>query len=171
MKATIINGTIKIGLPKIYQGGKATYIGDFHLQSDEIHREEGFYPVVVPNYDPDLQQPGEIYFDEEKEVFTYPVINLVIDLETERLQKQAEFDEIIEREMTPALMFGVIEKLALGEPIPQEMKDKITSLRDRERQVKLLMNTINDPVKMRKFSFDRAEIEESKEGLKSGRKM
>jgi hypothetical protein len=61
MKAKIINGKIKIGLPRVYNGITGTYPGGFHLLSDNIHNQEGFYEIVEPVYNQQLQMLGEIY--------------------------------------------------------------------------------------------------------------
>jgi len=73
--------------------------------------------------------------------------------------------------MMDALKIGVLEKLVLGEPIAQETKDKVIALRSREAAVITLMNRVTDPKVLRKFGFDRTEIEEDKKTLKAGRKI
>ena len=60
--------------------------------------------------DPDIQKLGDIYFDQANEIFTYPVVNLVLDIEAIRTEKHAEFTQIVEVEMTDALTIGVLEK-------------------------------------------------------------
>jgi len=102
MKARIENGQIKIynTLPKIYNGITGCYPGNFHLQSDEIHRQEGFIPVVTPIFDPETpetQKLGEIYFDETNDIFTYPVNNIVFDLEQLRQQRLNEFSQVLDQ--------------------------------------------------------------------------
>ena len=72
--------------------------------------------------------------------------------------------------MMDALKIGVLEKLVLGEPIAQETKDKVIALRSREAAVVTLINRVSDPKVLRKFGFDRTEIEADKAELKSSRK-
>ena len=71
IKARLENGTIKryVEMPKYW----AHYAGNFAEQSDEVHESFGFYPVHFPEFDPQLQTRGEIYWDEVNSVFTYPV--------------------------------------------------------------------------------------------------
>jgi len=157
MKAKIINSKIVRGLPKYYKH----WAGNFDEQTTVIHESEGFYEIEIPVIDSDLQKKGEFFFDEKNKVFTQPVVDLVIDLETERTKKLKEFEQIIETEMMDALKIGVLEKLALGEPVAQETKDKLLALRSREAAVIRLMNSVSDPKALRKFGFDRTEIEEN----------
>ena len=173
MKARVENNKIVTyhKLPAVFHGITGTYPGGFHLQPDEIHRTEGFFPVLVPEYNPDEYRLGTLYFDESKQAFTYELVQVVYDLETIRQQKLDEFNTIIEEEMTTALNIGVIEKLAMREEIPAEIKEKITALRVREAEVKGIINDLQDKGALIRFSFDRTEIEQSKQDLKSGRKL
>ena len=168
MKARIENGQIKrySKIPEYWKN----HIGFDKLET-AIHEAEGFFEVVVPVLDYDIQKLGEIYFDEINKLFTYSVIDLVLDIETIREQKHEEFTRIVEGEMTDALKIGVLEKLALGEAIPTETKDKVIALRERETEVKELIDSIQDAVILKKFSFDRTEIEADKEELKAARKL
>ena len=71
MKAIKTNGKIKVytKLPKNWKN-----FSGFENASKELLEQEGFFDVVEPVYDQELQRLGEIYFDETKKVFTYPVI-------------------------------------------------------------------------------------------------
>lgn len=168
MKANRVDGNIKIFkvLPRTWKNHD-----NFRNASDLLLRAEGFLEVIIPEYDPELQKLSETYKDELNNVYTYDVIELEIDLETERTNKLKEFEQIVEGEMMDALKVGVLEKLVLGEPISQETKDKVTALRERETAVITLINQITDPKILRKFGFDREEIEADKAILKSTRKI
>jgi len=168
MKANLINGVIE-KFSKIPENWK-NYCG-FDKLGDVIHQLEGFFEIIFPIYDPDLKEIGQLQFDEIHNVFSYPITDIILDLEEIRLQKHAEFKEIVEGEMTDALKIGVLEKLALGETIPQETIDKIISLREREIQVKNLIDGIHDAKILKKFKFDRTEIEADKDELKAARKL
>lgn len=168
MIGIIINGEIK-KFSKIPENWK-NHCG-FNKLETAVHQEAGFFEILNPIYDTDLKEIGQLAFDEIHNVFSYPTTDIVLNLEEIRLQKHAEFAEIVEGEMTDALKIGVLEKLALGEPIPQETIDKIISLRQREQEVKTLIDNIQDPVQLKKFKFDRIEIEADKDELKSARKL
>ena len=77
MKAIDINGEIKIysQLPKSW----GNIIGGFNTLSDEEAKEYGFYDVVSPDYDNAVKILGDIYFNEDNEVFTYSVENIVFN--------------------------------------------------------------------------------------------
>ena len=64
MKAIEINGEIKIynTLPKSWEGNKH-YVGGFNNLSNEELKEEGFYDVIVPDYDSNIKKLSDIYFD------------------------------------------------------------------------------------------------------------
>lgn len=73
MKARIEEGQIKIygTLPKDFK-----HYLNFAQADETLLKAEGFYDVVMPEYDPENQKLGDIFFDEENEIFTYPVVSL-----------------------------------------------------------------------------------------------
>jgi len=87
MKAIQINNKIKVysKLPKTWKNHL-----NFEKASVELQQQEGFFDVVQPAVDTELQHLGEIYWDEVNQVFTYPVIN-----KTQK-ELQAEIDARIE---------------------------------------------------------------------------
>jgi hypothetical protein len=168
MKAILVDGNIKLFkvLPRTWK-----HHDNFRKASVELLEAEGFLEVLIPEYDTELQKLSEIYKDEANNLYTYDVVDLEIDIDTERARKIKEFETIVEGEMMDALKIGVLEKIVLGESVPQETKDKVTALRERETAVVTLMNQITDPKALRKFRFDRTEIEADKAILKSARKI
>lgn len=69
MKGINLNGTIKT-----YNSVPKTWGKNIGLQyaSDSELEEIGFYDIVIPSTT-DSQQLGDIYFDDDNNVFTYPV--------------------------------------------------------------------------------------------------
>jgi len=69
MKGININGIIKT-----YSSVPKTWGKNIGLQyaSDSELEEIGFYDIVIPNTT-GSQQLGDIYFDDENDVFTYPI--------------------------------------------------------------------------------------------------
>ena len=68
-------------LPKNYSSQTlGVPIVDFSTMSEEIHQSEGFFDVVTPEPDFYTQKLGEIYFDDAKGIFTYPVLQLEVPL-------------------------------------------------------------------------------------------
>lgn len=64
---------------------------NFRMAPGSVQQSLGFYELVLPVYDPDLQVLGNIYFDSQNQVFTYPVINKTVE------QLSAEKEEILEQ--------------------------------------------------------------------------
>ena len=72
MKANNIDGQIRIfyQLPNEWKS-----FLNFSKADEATLKEEGFFDLITPEYDPRIQSLGEIYFDEQDEIFTYPVLN------------------------------------------------------------------------------------------------
>ena len=174
MKALIINNEIKqrfSNTPKFLK--EFAHVQRLDLLDEQELADRGISIVEIeePEFDNEVEELVNERFDSALNKVVYDVADLPIDLETERTQKLKEFEQIIENEMMDALKIGVLEKLALGEPVAQETKDKVIALRSREAAVITLMNRISDPKSLRKFGFDREEIEDDKAELKSARKI
>ena len=73
MKAIQINGAIKryTTIPKAW----GNTIGGFNLLSSTEWEAAGFYDVVSPSYDSATQYLGDLEWDGDASVFTYPVID------------------------------------------------------------------------------------------------
>ena len=73
MKAIQINGAIKryTSIPKAW----GNVIGGFDLLSSTEWEDAGFYDVVSPSYDSATQHLGDLEWDADSSVFTYPVID------------------------------------------------------------------------------------------------
>lgn len=77
MWAKLENNMIRVypQLPNKYVSGDLNVAGGFDKLTDEIHRQEGFFPLVEPAHG-ENEKLGVLFFDEENQVFTYPVIPL-----------------------------------------------------------------------------------------------
>ena len=174
MKALIINGSIKRTFPTVPK-----FLKEFpHIQRPDLLNEQElivrgikFVEIDEPSFDKETERLVNERYDSVSNKVIYDVSDIDIDLETERAKKHKEFENILYRDMTPALMFAVIEKLAFGDPIPPELIATLTALRTREAQVTTDIDAITDPKLMRKFKFNQVEIEQGKEALKSARKL
>ena len=71
MKAIETNGQINTydKLPSSW----GNVLGGFDLLSDEELKEYGFYDVVIPDWDSNIQELGDLYFDNANETFTKDV--------------------------------------------------------------------------------------------------
>ncbi len=76
MWAKTINEKIKVftTLPNKYVSGNLNVAGGFDKLTDEIHRQEGFYPLIEPTYNPETEHLGALYFDDVNQVFTYDLV-------------------------------------------------------------------------------------------------
>ena len=89
MKAIQINGAIKryTTIPKAW----GNTIGGFDLLSSTEWEAAGFYDVVSPSYDSATQYLGDLEWDGDASVFTYPVIDrtwsqTVAELKTSKIE-------------------------------------------------------------------------------------
>lgn len=76
MKARIESGKVVKyrQIPSEWNGIKH-YIGGFHNAPVEEHEAEGFFDVITPSYNYNIQELGSIEWDSDNSVFTYPVEN------------------------------------------------------------------------------------------------
>ena len=156
MKARIENGQIKIYniLPKTYNGITSCYPGDFHLQSDDIHSQEGFKPVIIPTFDSQRQELGELYYNETEDIFTYPVIDKVLDLEVLRQQKQNELSAVMDE-------FAVLItrcKLIHGED-NADLNNAIEQTRQMKDQTLTNLNAITTIDEMLIFEIEKEDVD------------
>lgn len=167
MKARREKGIIKQGLPKYYKH----WAGNFDTQPVEVHEKEGFFDLVLPDgFDEELQVLGDIFFDTENNYFTYPVLDIEIDLEAEKTTRKAELKQAVENELMAALGVGALEHLILDGAVPQSFKDIVINLRAWEAQIYAQIDAFTDEKEMKKFKIKEEDVNSAKETLKAGRK-
>jgi hypothetical protein len=73
MKAIQIDGAIKrfTTIPKAW----GNVICGYDTLSSSVWEEAGFYDVVTPSYDSNTQYLGDLEWDADNSVFTYPIID------------------------------------------------------------------------------------------------
>jgi hypothetical protein len=174
MKALIINDQIQLRfqeVPKFLKQFRNVQRPDLLNEQELAERNIHIVEIDEPEFDFEVEELQNERFELELNKVIFDVVDLEIDIETERAKKIKEFETIVEGEMMDALKIGVLEKLVLGEAVPQETKNKVIALRERETVVITLINQITDPKALRKFKFDRTEIDADKAILKSARKI
>jgi len=89
MVAIQINGKIKqfSSIPKSWKN----VICGYDTLSSDVWEEAGFYNVVTPSYDSAIQKLGDIEWDSDNNVFTYPVVSLtwsqtVAEMKTSKIE-------------------------------------------------------------------------------------
>lgn len=113
MKAIKINGKIKVytKLPKNWKN-----FSGFENASPELLAQEGFFDVVEPTYDQELQRLGEIFFDEMKKVFTYPIVNILQkELDDRKSCKLENLDNQFDQNAAKRLLRKVAEPILTDE--------------------------------------------------------
>jgi len=125
MKAINVNGTIKT-----YTNLKS-FGGAIGLQyaSDSDLEAMGFYDVVTPSVNPS-QELGDIEWDADNNVFTYPVVNKVFSetLSDLREQKIENLKSIYNVKLSKTDWY-VHRKAELGTAIPQDVLDARAAFR------------------------------------------
>lgn len=134
MYAIDINGEIKTynSLPKSW----GNIIAGFNNLSDEEAQSYGFYNVVMPNHNSNIESIGDIYFDSDNSVFTYPVNNKTWDESLSEL-KSNKIDAL--RDYTNNKLaetdWYVIRNAERSIDIPQDVQDaRSTILSDHDTQ-------------------------------------
>ena len=127
MKAIQINGAIKryTTIPKAW----GNVIGGFNLLSSSDWEAAGFYDVVSPSYDSATQYLGDLEWDGDASVFTYPVIDrtwsqTVAELKTSKIEN---LKSIYGRKLSETDWY--IIRAQEGIAAPQEITDARAALR------------------------------------------
>ena len=127
MKAIQINGAIKryTTIPKAW----GNVIGGFNLLSSSDWEAAGFYDVVSPSYDSATQYLGDLEWDGDASVFTYPVIDrtwsqTVAELKTSKIEN---LKSIYGRKLSETDWY--IIRAQEGIAAPQEIIDARAALR------------------------------------------
>lgn len=92
MKAKLINGNIitYTQLPKTYTKSDGSVVLNFHKSDTSELEAEGFYDIVKPSYNPLIQDRGGLQWDEENNIFTYPITDKDFDATYEELDEDGE---------------------------------------------------------------------------------
>lgn len=167
MKARLENGKIKLygSLPTRYRSDNLNIAGGFEKMGSEVHEAEGFFDLVLPVYDNDVEQFGEIYFDEANQVYTYPIEDIILPtLEEAKATKIAELKSSV-TELYQSVQAYITEKQIHDEIIPSGVKTKIKSIRLKYNEFKTEINALQTVVEVVKFKLPYDVIENLKSQL------
>ena len=127
MKAIQIDGAIKrfTTIPKAW----GNVICGYDTLSSSIWEEAGFYDVVTPSYDSNTQYLGDLEFDSDNSVFTYPIIDrtwsqTVAELKTSKIEN---LKSIYNRKLSETDWY--IIRAQEGIAAPQDIIDARAALR------------------------------------------
>jgi len=110
-------------LPKVWTDENGTHLNITDGSS------YGFYPVVTPEYNNSTQSLGDIEWDADASVFTYPVIDKVWTQAIEEMKeaKIANLKSIYNTELSKTDWY-YIRLIALETAVPQNVIDKRAQL-------------------------------------------
>jgi hypothetical protein len=154
MRANNINGEIKLfnTLPSTWNG-KKHYMGGFASSPVEVLEEEGFYEVVDPQYDPAIEELGELYLEDNK--YYYTVIqktwsetlaelkeNKINDLNNNTQYKLQETD------------WYYIRKLDRNIDVPQQVEDERAIILNNHNDHETAINALTKKTDVVKYEFE-----------------
>ena len=126
MVAIDINGTIKTysSIPKSW----GNQIGVNYLSESE-QNTLGFFNVVTPSTNPS-QQLGDIYFDDDNDVFTYPVESITFSQTVSELKEEkiANLKDLYNRQLAKTDWI-IVRDQELGDTTDQTILDDRAQLR------------------------------------------
>lgn len=151
MKAVQINGSIKTYsiTPKTW----GNVIGGFDLLSDSDLQSYGFYDIVIPEYNSSTQTLGDIEFDSDNNVYTYPVQNLTWSETLSELKeaKIASLKSIYKSKLAETDWY--IIRAQEGVAAPQEILDARATLRTECDTHEAAINALTTKAKVAEYQF------------------
>ena len=154
MRANNINGEIKIynKLPN-YWNGKKHYVGGFASSPVEVLEEEGFYEVVDPQYDPAIEELGELYLEDNK--YYYTVIQKTFDQTLAELKERKinnlQHNTNIKLAKTD---WYYIRKLDRNIDVPQEVEDQRAIILNNHNDHETAINALTKKADVVKYEFE-----------------
>lgn len=131
MKARLESGkVVKYSrIPSEWKGTKH-YIGGFHNATTEELEAEGFFDVIVPDYDSVIQEIDNLHFDEEQNAFVYDVSNKTISETVAELKeiKIKELKSYAYRKLSNTDWYA-IRKAENGTDIPSDIQTERDTIR------------------------------------------
>jgi hypothetical protein len=153
MKAIEKNGIITIYkvIPNIWSDEKGTVLNFKNAN----HSDYGLYDVIEPFYVPKAQLLGDIYFDEENEVFTYPVIDGDFDQEDIDNLKDSKITEIKlkSRDLLQPTDWYVIRKAERGIDIPDQIASYRLNVLNKLEEFELQIKNLNSYLEVAIYDY------------------
>ena len=153
MRAKEINGKIELfsTLPSTWNG-KKHYMGGFASSPVEVLEEEGFYEVVDSQYDPAIEELGELYLEDNK--YYYTVIQKTWS-ETLAELKENKLGAL--QNYTNSLLsktdWYYIRKLDRNIDVPQEVEDERAIILNNHNDHETAINSITKKVDVVTYEF------------------
>ena len=156
MKAKIENGQVRryIQLPKYYK----QWGGNFDIQSDIIHEQEGFYNVEDTVFDADLQNRGDLYFDNSNNVFKYTITNKILPTLAEAKALKIQELKLAVRSLYETIQAYLTEKQLHEETPAVGIVNKIKEIRTKYQNIKGQIEALLTVEDVIKFALPYAQI-------------
>jgi hypothetical protein len=153
MKAIKKGGIITIYkvIPNIWKGENGTVLNFKNAN----HSDYGLYDVIEPSYVPKAQSLGDIYFDEENQVFTYPVIDENFSIEDIDELKNSKISEIKlkARDLLQPTDWYVIRKAERNIDIPEQILSYRLSVLNKLEEFELQIKNLNSYLEVAEYDY------------------
>ena len=153
MKAIEINGEIKIynKLPNSWKG----VMGNFSKLSDEEIKEYGFYDVIMPSFDNQIEELGNMFFKESIGAYTYPVNekNILETLEQLKENKKNQLKFNIKNKLKETDWY-YIRKLQRNIDVPAEIETERNTLLSEYDVKKEEINALTQKAEVIKYELE-----------------
>lgn len=151
MKAIQIDGAIRkfTKVPNSW----GNIMGGFNNLSDTELQEYGFYNVVTPEYNSATQYLGDIEWDADNSVFTYPVIDRTWTqtLAEMKAAKIENLKAVYKRELEKTDWY--IIRAQEGIAAPQEIMDNRSALRSESDTYEAEINALSTKIKVAEYQL------------------
>lgn len=154
MRANNINGEIKLfnTLPSTWNG-KKHYMGGFASSPVEVLEEEGFFEVVDPNYNPAIEELGELYLEDNK--YYYTVIQKTWSESLAELkEKKLNLLSSDTRSKLLATDWYYIRKLDRNIDVPQEVEDQRAIILNNHNDKETAINNLTKKADVVSYEFE-----------------
>jgi hypothetical protein len=154
MRANNINGEIKLfnTLPSTWNG-KKHYMGGFASSPVEVLEEEGFYEVVDPQYDPAIEELGELYLEDNKYYYT---VNAKTWTETLAELKENKINDLNNNTQykLQETDWYYIRKLDRNIDVPQQVEDERAIILNNHNDHETAINALTKKTDVVKYEFE-----------------
>ena len=152
MKAKEINGQIKVynRLPKSY----GNIMAGFDLLPDNELESFGFFNVVYPDFDNDVQELGDLVFDSDINAYAYQVNNLtwqetLVELKENKIDQLKNYTNT---KLGPTDWY-IIRQIERSIDIPQDIQDERSSILTSHDEQIIEINNLSTKAKVVKYEF------------------
>ncbi len=153
MRANNINGEIKIfnTLPSTWNGINH-YMGGFASSPVEVLEEEGFYEVVDPQYDPAIEELGELYLEDNKYYYTVIQKTWSETLAELKEQKLNDLNNNTQYKLQETDWY-YIRKLDRNIDVPQQVEDERAIILNNHNDHETAINALTKKTDVVKYEF------------------